>query len=65
MPKMKSNRGASKRFKATGGGGIKHAKAGKSHILSTKNRKRKRRLRQSALVNPANEKSIRRLLPYL
>ncbi len=65
MPKMKSNRGASKRFKATGGGGIKHAKAGKSHILSTKNRKRKRRLRESALVNPANEKSIRRLLPYL
>jgi large subunit ribosomal protein L35 len=62
---MKSNRGASKRFKATGGGGIKHAKAGKSHILSTKNRKRKRRLRESALVNPANEKSIRRLLPYL
>jgi len=65
MPKMKSNRGASKRFKATGGGGIKHAKSGKSHILSTKNRKRKRRLRESALVNPANEKSIRRLLPYL
>lgn len=65
MPKMKSNRGASKRFKATGGGGIKHAKAGKSHILSTKNRKRKRRLRESELVNPANEKSIRRLLPYL
>jgi large subunit ribosomal protein L35 len=62
---MKSNRGASKRFRATGGGGIKHAKAGKSHILSTKNRKRKRRLRESALVNPANEKSIRRLLPYL
>lgn len=65
MPKMKSNRGAAKRFKATGRGRIKHAKAGKSHILSTKNRKRKRRLRESALVNPANERSIRRLLPYL
>jgi large subunit ribosomal protein L35 len=65
MPKMKSNRGAAKRFKATGGGGIKRAKAGKSHILSTKNRKRKRGLREKALVNPANEKSIRRLLPYL
>jgi large subunit ribosomal protein L35 len=62
---MKSNRGASKRFKATGRGRIKRAKAGKSHILSTKNRKRKRGLRKSALVNPANEKSIRRLLPYL
>jgi large subunit ribosomal protein L35 len=65
MPKMKSNRGAMKRFKATGGGGIKRAKAGKSHILTTKNRKRKRGLREGALVNPANEKSIRRLLPYL
>jgi large subunit ribosomal protein L35 len=65
MPKMKSKRGAAKRFKATGGGQIKRAKAGKSHILSNKNRKRKRNLRKSALVNPAMEKSIRRLLPYL
>jgi large subunit ribosomal protein L35 len=65
MPKMKTNRGAKKRFQATGRGSIKHAKAGKSHILSTKNRKRKRGLRKSALVNTANEKSIRRLLPYL
>jgi large subunit ribosomal protein L35 len=65
MPKMKSNRGANKRFKATGTGGIKRAKAGKSHILSTKSRKRKRGLRKSALVNPANVKSIRRLLPDL
>ncbi|MBI5418486.1 MAG: 50S ribosomal protein L35 [Deltaproteobacteria bacterium] len=65
MPKMKSNRGARKRFSATGGGGVKRAKAGKSHILTSKGRKRKRSLRKSALVNPANEKSIRRLLPYL
>jgi len=65
MPKMKSNRGAKKRFRATGSGGIKRAKAGKSHILCTKNRKRKRGLRKSALVDSANEKSIRRLLPYL
>ena len=65
MPKMKSNRGANKRFKATGRGRIKRAKAGKSHILSTKSRKRKRGLRKSALVNPANVKSIRRLLPDL
>jgi large subunit ribosomal protein L35 len=65
MPKVKSNRGASKRFKATGGGGIKRAKAGKSHILTSKNRKRKRDLRKNSLVNPANEKSVRRLLPYL
>ena len=65
MPKMKSNRGAKKRFRATGGSGIKRAKAGKSHILSTKNRKRKRGLRKSTLVDSANAKSIRRLLPYL
>jgi len=65
MPKVKTNRGAKKRFSATGGGGIKHAKSGKSHILTTKTRKRKRGLRKSALVNAANEKSVRRLLPYL
>ena len=65
MPKMKSNRGASKRFHATGGGGIKRAKSGKSHILTTKDRKRKRALRKSSLVHATNEKSIRRLLPYL
>lgn len=65
MPKMKSNRGAKKRFTATARGGIKRAKAGKSHILTTKNRKRKRGLRKVALVHPTNEKSIRRLLPYL
>jgi large subunit ribosomal protein L35 len=65
MPKMKSNRGANKRFRGTGSGGIKRAKAGKSHILSNKNRKRKRGLRHSALVHPTNEHSIRRLLPYL
>ncbi|MBP2687246.1 MAG: ribosomal protein [Deltaproteobacteria bacterium] len=65
MPKMKSNRGASKRFHATGRGGIKRAKSGKSHILTSKDRKRKRSLRKSALVHKTNEKSIRRLLPYL
>ncbi len=65
MPKMKTNRGAKKRFRATGGGGIRRAKSGKSHILTGKTRKRKRNLRKSALVHATNEKSIRRLLPYL
>ncbi len=65
MPKMKSNRGASKRFRVTGTGGIKRAKSGKSHILTSKDRKRKRALRKSSLVHKTNEKSIRRLLPYL
>ena len=62
---MKSNRGANKRFRATGGGGIKRAKSGKSHILTSKDRKRKRALRKSSLVHRTKEKSIRRLLPYL
>ena len=62
---MNSNRGASKRFSATGRGSVKRAKAGKSHILTGKTKKRKRNLRKSALVHPTNEKSIRRLLPYL
>jgi len=65
MPKMKSNRGASKRFSSTGRGGIKRAKAGKSHILTGKTKKRKRNLRKAAMVHPTNEKSIRRLLPHL
>ncbi len=65
MPKMKSNRGAKKRFSATGAGRIKRAKMGKSHILTGKSRKRKRSLRKSALVHATNERSIRGLLPYL
>lgn len=65
MPKMKSNRGAKKRFSATGGGRILRAKMGKSHILTGKTRKRKRNLKKTVLVHPTNERSIRRLLPYL
>jgi large subunit ribosomal protein L35 len=65
MPKMKSNRGASKRFRATGGGGIKRAKSGKSHILTSKDRKRKRAQRKSTLVHTTKEKTIRRQLPKL
>ena len=65
MPKMKSNSGAKKRFRATGGGGIKRGKMGRRHLLNCKNRNRKRALRKSGLVHPTNEKSIRSLLPYL
>lgn len=64
MPKMKTNRGANKRFRATGGGGLRRGKAGRRHILSTKNRKRKRNLRKPVLVSAADEKNIRRLLPF-
>ncbi|MBC8208853.1 MAG: 50S ribosomal protein L35 [Desulfobulbaceae bacterium] len=65
MPKMKTNRGAAKRFKKTGTGKIKRSKAFTSHILTKKSTKRKRNLRQSGLVDSANAKGIRAILPYL
>jgi len=65
MPKMKTNRGAAKRFKATGGGRIRRSKAFSSHILTKKSTKRKRNLRQSALIHASDERAVRRMLPYL
>lgn len=65
MPKIKSNRAAAKRFKATGRGKIARSKAYASHILTKKTTKRKRNLRQGDEVNAANARAIRRLLPYL
>ena len=65
MPKMKTNRGAAKRFKLTGSGKIKRNKAFSSHILTKKSTKRKRALRQSDIVDSANYKGIRRILPYM
>ena len=62
MPKMKTNRGAAKRFKKTASGRLKRSKAYKSHILTKKTRKRKRRLRKSTLVSRADEKRLKRLL---
>lgn len=64
MPKIKSNRGAAKRFKRTGTGKIVRCKAYAKHILTKKNSKRKRNLRQGALVDAANSKGVRRMLPY-
>jgi large subunit ribosomal protein L35 len=64
MPKMKSNSGAKKRFKFTGTGKIKRKKAYKSHILTKKSSKRKRKLGKDALVDKTDEKSIKNLLPY-
>ncbi|KYH30189.1 MULTISPECIES: 50S ribosomal protein L35 [Clostridium] len=65
MPKMKSHRGAAKRFKKTGSGKLKRAKAFKSHILTKKSSKTKRNLRKGALVSEAQEKVMKKLLPYL
>lgn len=63
MPKMKSNRGAAKRFKKTGTGKIVRAKAYRRHQLSCKTRKQKRHLRKGAIVDGANARAIRLLLP--
>ncbi|MFU8876908.1 MAG: 50S ribosomal protein L35 [Wenzhouxiangellaceae bacterium] len=65
MPKMKSNRGAAKRFRATGSGRIKRKHAYHSHILTKKDPKRKRRLRSTTLVAKSDEKAIRKMLPKL
>jgi large subunit ribosomal protein L35 len=65
MPKMKTNRGAAKRFKLTGSGKIKRNKAFSSHILTKKSTKRKRGLRQADIVDATNYKGIRRILPYM
>ena len=65
MPKMKSHRGAAKRFKKTGSGKIVRQRANKQHILTKKTTKRKRGLRKGALIDEADEASVRRLLPYL
>lgn len=62
MPKMKSNRGAAKSFHATGGGKFKRRKAYKSHILTSKSRKRKRSLRAATLVSPADAKKVKLML---
>ncbi len=65
MPKMKSNRGAAKRFKATAAGKIKRSKAYARHMMSCKTTKQKRGLRSATLVDSANAGSIKKLLPYL
>ena len=64
MPKIKTNRGAAKRFKTTGSGKIVRNKAFSSHILTKKTTKRKRGLRKSTLVDATNQKQIARLIPY-
>ena len=64
MPKLKTHRGAAKRFKRTGTGKIVRGKAFKSHILTSKTRSRKRHLRGTFVVSDADAKKLRRMLPY-
>jgi len=64
MPKIKTHRGAAKRFKKTGTGKIKASHAFKSHILGKKSAKRKRNLRKATILSPADNKRVNSLLPY-
>jgi large subunit ribosomal protein L35 len=64
MPKIKTNRGAAKRFKKTASGRIKRAGAFTSHILTHKTRKRKRNMRQGGMVADVDQKNIAKLIPY-
>jgi large subunit ribosomal protein L35 len=64
MPKLKTHRGAKKRFKVTGRKKILHSKANKSHILTKKAAKRKRHLGKKAVVSAADRRAVRSMLPY-
>jgi large subunit ribosomal protein L35 len=64
MPKLKTHRGAAKRFNVTGKGKIKRNKAYKSHLLTGKSSKRTRGLRKATLVSDSELERIKRLLPY-
>lgn len=64
MPKMKSNRGAAKRFRKTAAGGFKANHSHRRHILTKKSTKRKRQLRSPGLLHASDVKSATRLLPY-
>ena len=62
--KLKTHKGAAKRFKVTASGKIKRSKAYKSHILTKKTTKRKRRLRKGDLVSDADHAKVKDMLPY-
>jgi large subunit ribosomal protein L35 len=65
MPKIKTHRGAAKRFKLTASGKIKRSKAFKGHLLDHKSAKRTRGLRTATLVHATDQRNMRTLLPYL
>lgn len=64
MPKLKTKKGAKKRFSMTKKGRIKAKKSKMRHILSTKPRKQKRRLKENLYISKADKKRIGRILPY-
>ena len=64
MPKLKTNKGAAKRFKITKKGKVKKRTSGRGHILGKKSRKRKRQMRKSGYLSAQDARKMRRLLPY-
>jgi large subunit ribosomal protein L35 len=64
MPKLKSHKGASKRFQKTASGKIKRGHSFLRHILTSKAKKRKRKLRSNVLVDPADHHRVSRMIPY-
>jgi large subunit ribosomal protein L35 len=64
MPKLKTHKGASKRFKKTGTGKVKRRHAFARHILTSKPRSRKRKLTEGVVADKANEATLLRMLPY-
>ena len=65
MPKMKTNRGAAKRFRKTASGKFKRAQSHRRHILTKKSTKRKRQLRSPDQVQGCDTKMVQRMLPYV
>ena len=63
MPKMKTHRGAAKRFKTTATGKVVRSKSGKQHILTSKSTKRKRGLRKQTETSSADARRVQRMLP--
>lgn len=64
MPKLKTHKGAAKRFKKTATGKVKRSKAFRRHILTSKATKRKRQLAQDTLVSEADLPKVLRMIPY-
>jgi len=64
MPKIKTNRGAAKRFRRTGNGGFKCGQSHRRHILTKKSTKRKRQLRKAAVIHPSDLRMAIRMMPY-
>lgn len=64
MPKLKTHKGAAKRFRKTATGKVKRGRSFARHILTLKGTKRKRHLDKDTLVSPADTPKVKRMIPY-